>query len=194
MAADVAAIVADLELAPAIIGGGSMGAAVALAYALERPQDFRALVLCAPALAHEQHPAAGDFAALADRIDAVGLERAAAETRESLIGGGVSPEEAEAAVAPWFDHDERSLALGMRSVLRWNPIASLDDLERLALPTAIVAHPYDVWHPLELAQAFHERIPHSELTVLPTLADAWGPGRMGTAIVETLERLGVRVA
>src|SRR5207244_3821065 len=67
MVADVQAVVDQLELAPAIVGGGSMGAAVALAYALEAPEDFRALVLCAPALSHERHAAAGDFAAPGDR-------------------------------------------------------------------------------------------------------------------------------
>ena len=191
MVADVAAIMNALEWRSAIVAGESMGAAVALAFALAHGERCEALVLCAPALGHELHPAAADFDALADRIDAIGVEATADEVRESLLREGRGLAEAEAAVAPWRGQIAGSLAAGMRSVPRWRPYLTPADLSRLRLPVALIAAAGDRWHPLELAETFAAHLPTSRLALLPGFASFDEPGVLGAAVVRTLVELGV---
>lgn len=189
MVADVAAVIAALGWSKPIVGGGSMGAAVALSYALTHPDACAALVLAAPALSNLQHPAASSFQAIAARIDAVGLERAAAEVAEQLIAGGAAPAAAEAAVAPWLKQDPASLAAGMRAVFDWRPFHGFEELAVLKMPVAIIAVPGDEWHPLTLAEELRRSLLRSDLEVLPSLQVAWEPGSTGAAIRRSLGRL-----
>lgn len=191
MVEDVGAILRSLGWTNPIVGGGSMGAAVALGYALACPGVCRALVLVGPALGNEEHPATAMFNTIADRIDAIGLAGAAGEVRDSLIAGGVTPPNAEAAVAPWLRQSARSLAVGMRTVFRWRPFADFGELMQLGTPVSIVAVPDDDWHPLGFAERLHAMLPTSDLEVLPSAEAASQPGRIGAAIREGLFRLGV---
>jgi pimeloyl-ACP methyl ester carboxylesterase len=61
LAGDLAAMSAALSWPRPIVAGGSMGAAVALRYAVTRPGASQALVLVAPALAAERPAAAGSM-------------------------------------------------------------------------------------------------------------------------------------
>jgi pimeloyl-ACP methyl ester carboxylesterase len=194
MVADVAAVIAALGWSRPVVGGGSMGAAVALSYALAHPDACAALVLVAPALSNHRHPAAASFQAIADRIDAVGLELAAAEVAQQLIVDGAAPAAAEAAVAPWLKQDPASLAAGMRAVFGWRPFNSFDELAVVKVPVAIIAVPGDEWHPLALAEQLHRRLSLSDLEVLPSLQVAWEPGSTGAAIRRSLSRLTEEVA
>ena len=192
MVDDVARIVDGLGLTRPVVGGGSMGAAVALSYALAGAGPLEALVLVAPAISNVQHPSAPMFLEVADRIDAVGLPRAADETRDALIAGGLSEADADSSVDPWRTQDGTSLANCMRAAIRWRVDAEGSGLREFDAPVVIVASEGDPWHPAALARTFAALAPRSDLTVAAGIADLVAPGAIGSQVVAGLERMGVR--
>ena len=191
MVADVDALIERLDLQAPIVGGASMGAAVALAYAQARPGRAAALVLATPALGAEEHPEAAFFAGVGRRIEEAGLPVAADEAARALEARGLTADEADAAVAPWLGQDATSLALAMQVVPRWRLDDSGEALARIEAPVAIVAVAGDAWHPLALAERLHARLPASDLAVLPSVLDLFTPGSVGAAAAAGLARLGV---
>jgi pimeloyl-ACP methyl ester carboxylesterase len=181
---DLAAMSAALGWPHPIVAGGSMGAAVALRYAVTRPGDSQALVLVAPALAAERPAAAGLIAGVADRIDAVGLDQAVAEIRSS------QPEAAPDGMEPWLRQDGASLVAAMRAVQSWRPITSLAELSAIGVPTVLVGIRDDPLHPVELAEQMHAHL-RSSLEILPSPGAARRPGAIGAAVLRGLHRLGV---
>jgi pimeloyl-ACP methyl ester carboxylesterase len=87
MVGDLRATLAALDWPATVVAGGSMGAAVALRHVLTGPADCPALVLVAPALGPDRPDAAPLLTAIADRIDAVGLQQAVAELRGGAAAG-----------------------------------------------------------------------------------------------------------
>jgi 3-oxoadipate enol-lactonase len=186
---DVQAVIDGLGLERPIVGGASMGAAVSLAYALRRPDALAALVLATPALGPEPHAEVDFFRRTGERIAAVGLQRAADGAAAELVGRGLTPEEAQAAVAPWRGQDATSLSLGMRTVLAWRPYEGAEALRALTTPVSIVAVAGDDWHPLRLAEALHAQLPVSDLVVLGSVLELFTPGAVGRAMAGGLERV-----
>lgn len=209
LVADLHAVVSVLRWPEPVIGGGSMGAAVALRYAMTRPAQCRALVLVAPAIADEPPAAARMIAAIADRIEAVGVERAVAEIRAQRNSArrpgltsqaGQAPSPPDRALAQpldddgldcWLRQDGRSLAIAMRAVQSWRPIASLSELDDVKLPVALVGIRNDPLHPLELAADLHRRFPVSHLEIIGSPARARQPAAIGEAVLRGLARLGI---
>jgi pimeloyl-ACP methyl ester carboxylesterase len=184
MVGDLRAMLAALDWPGAVVAGGSMGAAVALRHVLTGPGDCPALVLVAPALGPDRPAVAALLAAVADRIDAVGLEGAVAEIR-----GG--PGRDGDGLDCWLRQDGAALAAGMRAVPSWQPFTSMDDLAAINLPVALVAIRGDPLHPVELAARMDARLPSSCLEVLGSPDEASRPGAIGAAVRRALGRLGV---
>jgi len=184
MVGDLRAMLAALGWPGAVIAGGSMGAAVALRHVLTGPGECPALVLVAPAIGPEPPAAAAQLAAVADRIDAVGIRQVVAEIRGQSAG---EPDGLDG----WLRQDSAALAAGMRAVPSWRPFASMDDLAAITLPVALVGIRGDPLHPVELAARMHARLPTSCLEVLGSPGEASRPGAIGAAVLRALGRLGV---
>jgi 3-oxoadipate enol-lactonase len=210
LADDLAAMIAALGWSRPVVGGGSMGAAVALRYAQRNPQGWSALVLVAPALGPEGAAAGGLLDKVADRIEAVGLAAAVAEVRDRADAARVpaGPETAPAAadrltddsqvddrlgdpMAPWLRQNAASLAVAMRAVGTWRPFTSLADLAALRRPVVIIGIDGDPLHPAGLARQFNASLPGSRLEILPSVAHAIRPGAIGAAVLRGLAALGV---
>jgi pimeloyl-ACP methyl ester carboxylesterase len=186
MTRDAEAVLDALNWQSAVIGGASMGAAVALSLAQRRPELFSALVLASPAMADEPHAAIQPFARIAQRVEEAGINVAAGEVAASLEAEGMTPEEAAAAVGPWLRQHPKSFANGLRTVIRWQPLKHVSELSPLHVPTVIVAYPGDPWHPLALAQKMHAAISNCRLVTLESAKDFWTAGNLGGAINEAL--------
>jgi pimeloyl-ACP methyl ester carboxylesterase len=193
LAGDLAAMIAELGWDQPVIGGGSMGAAVALRWALRDPGALResagcrALVLVAPALGRRGPESPGAAAFLADaaaRIESDGLARAVAGLRAQAPGGGDG-------MAPWLRQDGASLAVAMRAAAGWQVLGDLSDLAALPMPVAVVGIEGDPLHPAGLARRMHAAVPGSSLQVLPSLAAATRPGAIGAAVRRGLADLGI---
>lgn len=197
LAGDLAAMLAELGWGRPVVGGGSMGAAIALRWALQDPvrdrgalgdpAGCRALVLVAPALGHRGPESPGGAAFLSDaaaRIESGGLEQAVAGLRAQTPGGGDGME-------PWLRQDGASLAVAMRAAAGWQVFCDLSDLAALQMPVVLVGIEGDSLHPAGLARRMHAAVPGSSLEVLPSPAAATRPGVIGGAVRRGLVDLGI---
>jgi pimeloyl-ACP methyl ester carboxylesterase len=188
---DLDAVLGHPEVSAHVVGGGSMGAAVALRHALTRPRRYRALVLVAPAIGAERAQAADWIVDVANRIDAIGLEATVVELRAAAVAQGMPESEAQALGHVWLRQDAGSLANAMRAVHSWRPFSSLTELNELELPVALVAVRDDLLHPVPVAEQIAAALPWSSLEVLPR-EDALVAGAIGKAVARRLAYLGVR--
>jgi len=164
---DLAALLAQLGAAPAIVGGGSSGARMAILLALRHPQSVQALSLwrvnggafAAARLAEQYY---GQYIKIAER----GGMRAICETehfrdritakpsnRERLLA--MDPRHFIAVMARWRDN---LLASGDDPVLG----ATEADLRSIKFPTCVVPG-NDRTHPREVGERLAQLLPHAEL-------------------------------
>ncbi len=194
---DLERLLDDHELERVVLAGSSMGAATALAFALEHPDRVDALVQVTPSSRGAPKDDADELAAwdsLARGLREGGVEgfldawepRVEERWRESVISATRQRLEAHRhldAVADAVEVVPRSRA--------WD--GGLDALKTLNVPTLVVGSrdDSDPGHPLEVAMAYAEVIPQVELAVEEEGESplAWQGARLSRTIAEFL---GVR--
>ena len=175
-AEDVAAMIAKRGTTPVILGGISMGAAIALRLAVKRPAQVRALVLARPAWITEAAPA---------------NMQAYAEVGELL--SRYLPEEARARfdgskTARWLETEGPDNLVSLRSFFTREPIATtsalltriaadgpgitLREVESLRLPTLVIGQAQDPLHPLAYAERLAAMIPGARFERITPKADS----------------------
>jgi pimeloyl-ACP methyl ester carboxylesterase len=172
-----------------VVGGLSMGAAVALRYALARPERVRALVLASP-------PGRGGVAAralpFADAIERGGLEAAGAR----FVWGpesGLGAAEAALVRQGFLEHAPHALAHTLREFLaRLEPVEALAErLAALALPALIVAGERDAGS-RAVCETLAAALPKSELHVIEGaghVVNLAAPSAFDAALLGFLARL-----
>lgn len=168
LVADVGRLLdAEAETAPAVVGGLSLGAAIALRFALAHPERVRALVLAA----HPGTRVQGGFAAIADEfaaaIDAEGLEAAG----DRFVWGprsGLDPQAAKLVRQGFLEHPSFAIAALLRQLIaRLEPVEALAaELRRLEVPTLVIVGANDR-SSLASSRALSELLPGAELTIVP---------------------------
>jgi pimeloyl-ACP methyl ester carboxylesterase len=192
-------LVADLERVVAAqvgegrfaLGGHSMGAHTAVAYALAHPERLEALIVIGPVYEGE---IAADSLAYWD-----GLAQA---LEEGGVDAFVEYVIAERGAGPaWRDSVRRftrermlahrhldAVAKALREVPRSRPFGSMAELEALDVPTLVVASndEADPGHPRAVAEAYAERIPRARLIAEGEGESplAWQGGRLSRAIAD----------
>jgi pimeloyl-ACP methyl ester carboxylesterase len=150
-----------------VVGGLSMGAAVALRYALAQPERVRALVLASPpAGPGSGRGVAAHALAFADAIEHDGLEAAGAR----FVWGRESGLDAAGAVLVrqgFLEHPPHALAHTLREFLaRLEPAPALAErLAGLALPVLLIAGGRDEAS-LPTARSLAAALPDAELHVI----------------------------
>ncbi|MFL5891870.1 MAG: alpha/beta fold hydrolase [Solirubrobacterales bacterium] len=198
LAADVEAVVgAQVGDGPFLLGGHSMGAHTAVAYALEWPDRVAGLAAIGPV-----YTGSIDSQSLEswDRL-ADGLDRDGVDGFMEAFDRGLDP--AWRDVVLRFTRERISqhlhldaLARALREVPRSAPFDAMSDLELLDVPTLVVAS-HDVadpGHPYAVAAAYAEAIPGARLVSEEegTSPLAWQGGRLARAIAEFAESDAVR--
>lgn len=181
MAGDMAEILDVLGVETAVIGGESMGAAVAVSFALQWPERVEKLLLTAPAFGDNPNAVAPEIALMAGAVEALGMEGYLATAKERQLDElGWPPEMVDFMQKMHGSHDGRSFATACRAVMAWTPFADLAELQALTMPTCIVAWDGDPLHPYTLAERYAAEIPHSRLERLPSMMDLFvNPGQVG---------------
>ena len=181
MAGDMAAILDALGVNAAVIGGESMGSAVAVSFALQWPERVEKLLLTAPAFGDVLNEAAPEIALMADAVDALGMDGFLAAAKERQLNElGWPPEMVDFMQKMHGSHDGRSFATACRAVMAWTPFADLAELLALTMPTCIIAWEGDPLHPYALAERYAAEIPDARLERLPSMMDLFvNPGRIG---------------
>jgi pimeloyl-ACP methyl ester carboxylesterase len=169
LARDAAAVLDALEIPRAILAGASMGAHTLLRVALDHPERVGGVVVITPAYEPGESEDASHLArwdALADGLRSGGVDGFLAAYGEPQVP------------AAWRDtvltvirqrlslhqHPE-AVADALSAVPRSHPFASLADLERIAVPAAIVASAdeADPEHPQAIGEAYAAAIPGARL-------------------------------
>lgn len=194
---DLAAVLDHLGAERVAIGGASMGAHTAMAYALAFPERVAALVQITPAY---------DGRPRSDSVDLATWDRLA----DGLESGGVDGflEAYEPSVGEqWRDtvltvvrqrlerHEHpQAVADALRVVPRSLVFEGLEELEAVTIPALVVASrdAADPGHPYALAAAYAERLPAAKLVTEDEGSSplAWQGARLSRAIAEFLAENG----
>jgi pimeloyl-ACP methyl ester carboxylesterase len=195
---DLEAVLDQLGLEGAPLVGSSMGAATAMAFALEHPERVPALVQITPAYMGNARTTELD-GDVWERM-AAGLEQGGVEAFVDVaqpVGFDENWREvAREAIRQRMERHEQpaEVAQALREIPRSAPWDGLDALEHLDVPVLIVASrdEMDELHPLAVAEEYHRRLPRSELLVEDEGKSplAWQGARLSHAIGDFLERVG----
>jgi pimeloyl-ACP methyl ester carboxylesterase len=172
LGADLEAVLDHAGVERAVLAGASMGAHTLIWLALHRPERVAGLVIITPAFTGEE---ASDPERLA-RWDALsdGLRHGGIDGFVSAYGEGGRdhvPERWRETVIKVIrqrlsQHEHLdAVADALRAVPRSRPFETLSELERISVPTAVVASndEADPGHPQAVGAAYAERIPGAEL-------------------------------
>jgi pimeloyl-ACP methyl ester carboxylesterase len=198
LVADLAAVLAHLELDRAALVGSSMGAATTMAFALEHPERVPALVQITPA--YTGYARTGD-------VDGGTWERMASELENGGVDAFVQAAQPEELPDKWRAiareatrqrmerHEEpAAVAQALRQVPRSIAWKGLEPLTRLEVPVLIVGSrdEVDELHPLGVAEEYARRLPRAELMVEDRGDSplAWQGARLSGVIADFLERAG----
>ena len=196
---DLQAVLDELRLERPVLIGSSMGAATALAYALEEPERVPALVQITPAYTGRR----------TTRIDLETWDRMADELERGGVEAFVDVATPDGLPERWRElareatrqrmerHEQiDAVASAMRTVPRSPAFDGLEQLDDLRVPTLVVGSrdEADTIHPLEVARSYAERLPRAELLVEDEgdTPLAWQGARLSSAIGDFLGRVGIR--
>lgn len=192
LVADLEAVLRDRELERAVLIGSSMGAATAMAFALESPERVPALVQITPAFRGEAAEESR-WDGLADALEQGGIA-AFVEANDPDSLPERWRESVRTAVGQRMERHEHldAVATALREVPRSLPWTGMDALERLEVPTLVVGSrdETDPLHPLATAEEYARLLPHGELVVEDEGQTplAWQGGRLSEAIAGFLRR------
>jgi pimeloyl-ACP methyl ester carboxylesterase len=164
---DLLAFLEHLGIERAVAGGISLGAAVALAFALRHRSRLLGLVLSRPAwLIGPTEWNARVYGAIAGLIrehgprEGLELFRGSADYLETLA---LSPDSAASLVAQFESPRAADAVVRLERLPRDQVLASFEPLERLDLPALVLATRNDRIHPFEFADTLARRLPRAEL-------------------------------
>jgi pimeloyl-ACP methyl ester carboxylesterase len=164
---DVIALIEAERLTPVILGGISMGAAIALRIAVRRPDLVRALILARPAWVTDAAPAnmrpnieVGELLAGASTSSARALfaqsataRRLAAEAPDNLTS-----------LLGFFDRQPQDVTSTLlRRISADGPGVSADEVRAVAVPALVIGHGVDLIHPWSHAISLAAVLPLSRL-------------------------------
>jgi pimeloyl-ACP methyl ester carboxylesterase len=198
LVSDLGAVFAHLELERAALVGSSMGAATAMAFALEHPDRVPALVQITPAYtgyARTADVAMETWERLASELEAGGVDAFVEVAQPDGIPERWREIAREATRQRMERHEHpEAVAQALRQVPRSIAWKGLEALAQLDVPVLIVGSrdEADSLHPLGVAQEYDRKLPRGELVVEDKGKSplAWQGARLSGAIADFLERAG----
>lgn len=191
MVGDIRAVMDARRIDRAIVGGISMGSAVAQAFASTESERVMALVLVGPAYADEPNWGAEGFRSIADQLEREAPEQAMDYLLDVFVEGGWSPLRVAASGPRIRMNDPASLATAFRSVADWVPFPALgDDVRAIDAPVRVITWPGDPVHPDALAYRIAAARPDVKVVTVDSFDLIWrSPWEFGIAIRELLAGL-----
>jgi pimeloyl-ACP methyl ester carboxylesterase len=194
---DLKAVLADLELDRVALVGSSMGAATAMAFALEHPERVPALVQITPA--YTGYARTGDVDGESWEKLATALDDGIDEFLRVAQPGNLPERWREVAREATRQRMERhgdlaAVGQALREVPRSIAWKGLEALSHLEVPVLVVGSQDDAdWlHPLGVAEEYCRKLPNCELVVEDRGESplAWQGARLSNTIADFLERVG----
>ena len=165
-AADVSGLVQHLGLGPVVMGGISMGAAIALQLAVQRPELVRALIIARPAWSYNKAPpnmqpnlVVGQFM---QRLPQGEAKQAFLNSPTAQLLRTTSPDNL-VSLTGFFDREPVSATAALlQRISEDGPAVTAADLRKLDIPCLVIGHRDDVIHPLVLAKGLADLIPRAQ--------------------------------
>jgi pimeloyl-ACP methyl ester carboxylesterase len=200
LAGDLVAVLDAAGVERALLAGASMGAHTALRVALDHPERVAGLALITPAFDPRQVDGDDELA----HWDAL-----ARGLREGGVEGFVRAYDLDAVPEAWratletvlrqrlaaHEHPE-AVADALEAVPRSRPFEAISDLERIDVPTVVVASrdEADPGHPLAVAEGYAGAIAGAEMVVEdagppPRSPIAWQGGQLSKVLISLAGRL-----
>ena len=172
-----------------LLGGHSMGAHTAVAYALRHPERLAGLAMIGPTFLGAIRPESTEYwDGLAAALEADGVDGFAAYIGERQ---GIDPRWRESVLRFTRERMLRQGSLGalaeaLRQVPRSRPFESMEELARIDVPALVVASNDDAdpGHPYAAAAAYAEALPQAELVSEDEGESplAWQGGKLSRAL------------
>lgn len=200
LALDALAVLDALSIPRAILAGASMGAHTLLRVALEHPERVGGVVVITPAYQAgdtEDEVRLARWDALAEGMRTGGVEGFMAAYGEPQVPAAWR-ETVVAAIHQRLSLHEHpgAVADALSGVPRSRPFESIVELERIAVPAAVVASAdeADPEHPLAIGQAYAAAIPGAKLiTDEPGHSPvAWQGSQLSAVIADVAAESGLR--
>jgi pimeloyl-ACP methyl ester carboxylesterase len=160
---DLLALMDQLDLKEAVVGGISMGAAVALNFALRYPARMTGLVLSRPAwLAEPNRDNAETFNLIAKLLKTHGAKGGKARFLESDLYRQVMTESIDVAnsLCGQFDNPHAvERAIRLEQIPLDQPCSSLDEPAAIRVPTLVMSNRQDPIHPFHFGEILAGAIP-----------------------------------
>jgi len=160
---DLLVFLDHLQIEKTVVGGISMGSAIALNFTLRYPQRVLGLVLSRPAWLKTPPP---ENIRLCELIAGLIRQYGAAGAKERFVE---SPEyaallrnwpEVAASLLRQFDHPRATeTVIKIERIPHDSPLNSLDELKTIRVPTLVLASRQDPIHPFEYGQILAQTIP-----------------------------------
>jgi pimeloyl-ACP methyl ester carboxylesterase len=165
--ADIAFLADALRLGHAIVGGISMGAAIALRLAVQRPDLVGGLILARPAWLFGAAPENMlPYARVGELLAGYDPQTARAMFERSALAQHLRNEAPDnlASLLGFFDRpDPRTRSLLLQRIAADGPGVSEAEAEAIAVPTLVIGHGEDLAHPLSYAEVLAATIPGARL-------------------------------
>jgi pimeloyl-ACP methyl ester carboxylesterase len=172
---DVAAFIEATGRTPLVVGGISMGAAIALRLAVVRPELVRGLILARPAWVTDAAPENMAPNAEVGRLLAALPADAAQRT---YLASDMARRLAEAApdnlasLNGFFTREPLPITAALlQAISKDGPGVSTRDLRALRVPTLVIGHRRDAIHPFAHAETLASLIPAARLVTITAKAD-----------------------
>lgn len=167
---DCASLLDHLHVSAAIMGGISMGAAMALEYALRYPERVQGLVLSRPAWLDKPHPKkANPFLTIARLIRKHGAHRGAELLKVSTLYKDClrkSPDVAASLIKQFAHPRAEETVAKLERIPQYVPSFKRKDLRAISVPTLVLANRQDPVHPYEFGKTLARLIPGAEFREL----------------------------
>jgi pimeloyl-ACP methyl ester carboxylesterase len=172
---DVASMIEERDLAPVVIGGISMGAAIALRLAVGRPDLVRALVLARPAwLDRPQPPNMAPNAVVAGLLHQFTPQQALRRFEQTETAKRLAVEAPDNLVSLRSFFAREPIAVTQALLARISadgPGIDRGAISAISVPTLVIGHARDAIHPLAMAQKLASLIPSARLAEITPKAD-----------------------
>jgi len=173
---DVAAVIEAIALAPVVVGGISMGAAIALRLAVRRPDLVSGLILARPAwvtsAAPENMAPNAEVGALIGALPAEEAQKAFLASERSRQLAETAPDNL-ASLLGFFARKPLAVTSALlQRISADGPGVSAAEVRAIRVPTLVIATARDAIHPLAHAEALAALIPAARLVTITPKAES----------------------
>jgi sugar phosphate isomerase/epimerase/pimeloyl-ACP methyl ester carboxylesterase len=167
---DLLALMDHLRIAQAVVGGISMGAALALNFAMRYPHRLLGLVLHRPAwLDGPRRDNVAVFTAIASLLRQYGAEKGLLLFKQSEIyqrAVAVAPANAASLAAQFLHPRAEETVVRLERIPLDSPGSDRRSWRAVAVPTLVLANDHDAIHPLEFGVTLAREIPGADFREL----------------------------